>query len=158
MKKFTLPLFLLYFISLFCQTSNGDNRSNATDQFMIKTNISLTTVDFASKKLKGSIYIDKDFNAANITRDNKIYLTRYDAYKDEMEVEVETLTIAELLRVYLNKDNSVSFAAWKREHPTENPILSVKTKGKAAKKAVSDAVNAITKDLDKFGDDFKKLK
>ena len=78
--------------------------------------------------------------------------------KDEIEVELESLTIAEILRVYLNKDFSVSFAAWKREHPTKKPILLVKTKGKTAKKAIADAVKVIIKELDKFDGDFKKLK
>ena len=78
--------------------------------------------------------------------------------KDEIEIEFENLTITEILKVYLNKDSSVTFAAWKREHPTKNPILLVKTKGKNPKKALSDAVNLITKDLDKFENDFKKLK
>lgn len=78
--------------------------------------------------------------------------------KEEIEVEMESLTLVEILRVYLNKDSSVTFAAWKREHPTKKPVLSVKTKGKSAKKAINDAVEAITKDLDKIEDDFKKLK
>ena len=78
--------------------------------------------------------------------------------KDEIEVEFGSLTIAEILRVYLNKDPGVTFAAWKREHPTEKPIMLVKTKGKTAKKAVNDAVNSITKELDKIEKDFRKLK
>jgi len=78
--------------------------------------------------------------------------------KDELKLEAESLTIVEILRVYLNKDSDVTFAAWRRDHPTENPVLLVKTKGKTAKKAVSDAVNAIVKDLDKIESDFKKLK
>ncbi len=78
--------------------------------------------------------------------------------KDEIELEVDNLTIVEILRVFLNKDSSVSFAAWRRAHPTKNPILLVKTKGKTAKKAITDAVNSITKELDKIEDDFKKLK
>lgn len=78
--------------------------------------------------------------------------------KDEIEVEIENLAIAELLRVYLNKDSAVSFAAWKREHPSEKPILSVMTKGKAAKKALNDAVSAIIKNLDRIESDFKKMK
>jgi len=78
--------------------------------------------------------------------------------KDEIELELESLTIAEVLRVYLNKDSSVKFAAWKREHPTKNPVLLVKTSGKIAKKAINDAVSSITKDLDKIESDFKKLK
>jgi len=78
--------------------------------------------------------------------------------KEDLEFELESLTLAELVRVYLNKDEKVSFAAWKRNHPTENPILAVKTKGKAAKKAVQDAVTAVTKDLDSLEKDFKALK
>ena len=78
--------------------------------------------------------------------------------KEELEAEIESLTIAEILRVYLNKDGNVSLAVWKREHPTEKPKLLVKTKGKTAKKAMNDAVFAITKDLDKLESDFKKLK
>ena len=78
--------------------------------------------------------------------------------KNKIEIELENLTLAEILRVYLNKDPSVTFAAWKREHPTRNPILLVKTKGKTAKKAVNDAVSAIVKDLDKAETDFKKMK
>ena len=78
--------------------------------------------------------------------------------KDEIEVQLENLTLVEILRVYLNKDSSVTFAAWKRDHPSEKPMLKVKTKGKTAKKAISDAVSAIVKDLDKVEADFKKLK
>jgi len=78
--------------------------------------------------------------------------------KEKMEVEVGNLTIAEILRVYLNKDEAVTFAAWKREHPTKNPILKIETKGKTPQKAISDAVKTIEKDLDKALSDFKKLK
>ncbi|MFC1710931.1 RpoL/Rpb11 RNA polymerase subunit family protein [Nanoarchaeota archaeon] len=78
--------------------------------------------------------------------------------KDEIEFELESVTIAEVLRVYLNKDSEVTFVAWKREHPTEKPIFLVKTKGKTAKKAVNDAITAISKNLDKILADFKKMK
>jgi len=78
--------------------------------------------------------------------------------KEEIELEMDSLTLVEILRVYLNKDSSVSFAAWKREHPTKNPVLLVKTKGKTAKKAVNDAISWIVKDLDKIEVDFKKMK
>ena len=78
--------------------------------------------------------------------------------KDELEVRLPNLTLVEILRVYLNKDDGVSFAAWKREHPSEKPILKLQTKGKTAKKAINDAVAAIEKDLDKLEENFKKLK
>lgn len=78
--------------------------------------------------------------------------------KDEIRVEVDSVTIVELLRVYLNNDSSVDVAVWKRDHPTKNPVLYVKTKGKTPKKAIDDAVSAVTKELDTLAGDFKKLK
>ncbi len=80
------------------------------------------------------------------------------AEKEELEFEIPNLTLAEILRVYLNKDDAVTFAAWKREHPTKSPVMLVKTKGKTAKKSISDAVKAITKELDKTLNDFEKMK
>lgn len=76
--------------------------------------------------------------------------------KGSLEIEFGSLTMVEILRVYLNKDSNVTFAAWKREHPTKNPILSVK--GKNPKKSLKDALTAITKDLDKVEKDFSSLK
>ncbi|MFH1308308.1 MAG: RpoL/Rpb11 RNA polymerase subunit family protein [archaeon] len=76
--------------------------------------------------------------------------------KTEAEIEISNMTIVELLRVYLNKDESVSFAAWKREHPTKNPILKIKTKNKTPKKAIQDAVSEIEKDTDKLVAGLKK--
>jgi DNA-directed RNA polymerase subunit L len=78
--------------------------------------------------------------------------------KNELKVQLENLTVIEILRVYLNKDNSVGFAAWKREHPSKNPILHIKTKGKTAKKALQDAITAVEKDTTKFLKEFKKAK
>jgi DNA-directed RNA polymerase subunit L len=78
--------------------------------------------------------------------------------KNLIEVELENITLAEILRVYLNKDSAVEFAAWKRLHPTEKPILKVETKGKTGKKAINEAISAVVKDLDKVGNDFSKLK
>ena len=76
--------------------------------------------------------------------------------KDSLLVEMDNQTIAEILRVYLNKDDSVSFAAWKREHPEKPVILDIKTKGKSAKKALEDAAEKIEKDTGKILEDFKK--
>lgn len=78
--------------------------------------------------------------------------------KNEIKLELENITVAEILRIYLNKDSSVNFAAWKREHLTKKPVLVVKTKTKTAKKAIQDAVDDITKDLDKVEAEFKKMK
>lgn len=76
--------------------------------------------------------------------------------KGEIEFEVDSITLVEILRVYLNKDSSVEFAAWKREHPTKNPVLRVQ--GKNPKKSVNDAISAVGKDLDKVEKDFSKMK
>ena len=78
--------------------------------------------------------------------------------KNELLVQIDNLTIVELLRVYLNKDSGVEFAAWKREHPSERPILKIKSKGKSAKKALNDAVDLVTKDLEKIEKEFKSMK
>ena len=80
------------------------------------------------------------------------------AEKNELEAHVESLALAEILRVYLNKDSNVTFAAWKRKHPSEKPILKIETEGKTAKKAMNDAISLIEGDLDKFLTEFKKLK
>ena len=44
--------------------------------------------------------------------------------KDSLDIEIESLTIAEVLRVYLNKQGA-KLAAWKRPHPTKRPILHI---------------------------------
>ena len=78
--------------------------------------------------------------------------------KNEAEIELNNLTIAEVLRAYLNKDDNVEFAAWRREHPSKNPVLKIKTKGKTVRKAISDAINQIEKEADKLVDSFKTAK
>jgi DNA-directed RNA polymerase subunit L len=78
--------------------------------------------------------------------------------KNELEVSIDNLTVAELIRVYLNEDDSVKLGAWKKEHYSKPLILKVVTEGKAAKKALSDAIAKARKDLEKYSDEFKKLK
>jgi len=78
--------------------------------------------------------------------------------KDEIEFEIQSLTLAEILRVYLNKDSAVTFVAWKRNHPTSKPVLLVKTKGKTVKKAINDAISSLEKEIDKLESDFNKAK
>jgi DNA-directed RNA polymerase subunit L len=78
--------------------------------------------------------------------------------KNDLEVSMDNQTIVEVVRSYLNKDSSVKLAAWKKEHYSKPLILKVKTEGKAAKKALSDAIGAIQKDLDKYNSEFNKSK
>ena len=76
--------------------------------------------------------------------------------KNEVEIELDNTTIAEILRAYLIQDDNVEFAAWRKEHPTKNPILKIKTEGKTASKALKDAVEKIEKELDKIQSEIKK--
>ena len=78
--------------------------------------------------------------------------------KNELEVQLDNQTIAELVRVYLNEDDSVKLGAWKREHYSRPVILRVETDGKTAKKALADAISKIQKDLEKYSSEFKKSK
>jgi len=78
--------------------------------------------------------------------------------KNDLEVEIDNKTIAELVRVYLNKDSSVKLGAWKEEHYSKPLILKIKTEGKSAKKALHDAVSAVQKDLGKYKGEFVKGK
>lgn len=75
--------------------------------------------------------------------------------KDSIDVEIDSLTIAEVLRVYLNKEGA-KLAAWKREHPVKNPVLHVEAKD--AKKLIQKAISSAEKDIDSAVSDFKKLK
>lgn len=76
--------------------------------------------------------------------------------KNEIEVEIDNLTIAELLRNELWEDSSVEISAWRRENPSENPILVIKTKGKDAKKALLEAVDRAKNKNKEIIKEFKK--
>jgi DNA-directed RNA polymerase subunit L len=75
--------------------------------------------------------------------------------KDELDLEINSLTIAELLRVYLNKEGA-DIVAWKRDHPKTNPVLHIKSDN--PKKLVKKAISTIEKELKQAQDEFKKLK
>lgn len=76
--------------------------------------------------------------------------------KEHLEVELNNLTIAELLRNELWQDSATEIAAWKREHPTKNPVLILKTKGKTAKKVLQGGIERLQKLNDKIVEEFKK--
>jgi len=78
--------------------------------------------------------------------------------KDNLVLEIDNQTIAELLRVYLNEDSSVELAAWRRVHPNDPVVFEIRTSGKSAKKALEDAIKAVEKDTSKVLDEFKKAK
>lgn len=78
--------------------------------------------------------------------------------KDNLVLELDNPTIAEVLRVYLNRDEGVSMAAWKGERPEKPVIFEIKTNGKSAKKALEDAIGHIEKETEKYLEEFKKIK
>lgn len=75
--------------------------------------------------------------------------------KGVIDIEVDNLTIVEILRVYLNKED-VKMVAWRREHPTKSPVLRVEADN--AKKLVLKAIESIQKDIDLFLAEYKKSK
>tara|TARA_Y100000310_G_C20704257_1_gene833411 strand:- start:14187 stop:14441 length:255 start_codon:yes stop_codon:yes gene_type:complete len=75
--------------------------------------------------------------------------------KNSMDIEIDSLTIAEILRVYLNKEGA-KLAAWRRDHPTKNPVLHIE--GNNPKKLLKNAIAALEKDIDNEVSSFKKLK
>ena len=75
--------------------------------------------------------------------------------KNELDVELDNLTVAEVLRVYLNQVGA-KLAAWKRDHPTKNPVLHIE--GDNPKKLLKKAIDTLEKEIDKVVADFKKLK
>jgi DNA-directed RNA polymerase subunit L len=78
--------------------------------------------------------------------------------KNELEFTIDNPTIAELVRVYLNKDSGVKLGAWKREHYSKPVRVKIMSEGKAAKKALQDAISSAQKDLKKYKEEFKKAK
>ena len=77
----------------------------------------------------------------------KIEILSHD--KNNLEIKLNNPTVAEILRVYLNAQG-IEFAAWRREHPTKPIIFKIQSEGKTVKKALSEAGEAIKKDLEKI--------
>jgi len=69
--------------------------------------------------------------------------------KNEIELKIDNLTIAEVLRAYLY-ENGVDYAVWRREHPSKPLIFKIESASKGVKKVVADSVEAIKKDCDKI--------
>ncbi|MCU0642432.1 MAG: hypothetical protein MUF61_02540 [archaeon] len=75
--------------------------------------------------------------------------------KNELELQIDNITVAEILRAYLEMQG-VDFAAWRREHPSKPATMKIESSGKTAKKAISDAIEAIKKDCEKLEASLKK--
>lgn len=68
--------------------------------------------------------------------------------KGSVEVSMDSVTVAEVLRVYL-AEQGVDFVAWRREHPSK-PVHFKLVSSKGVGKAVSTAVSAITKECEQL--------
>jgi len=66
--------------------------------------------------------------------------------KDELILHIDNLTIAELMRSYLNAQG-IEFVAWRREHPSKPIVMRIQVSSGTVKKIISDAVAAVKKDL-----------
>lgn len=75
--------------------------------------------------------------------------------KNELDIELDNLTVAEFLRAYLNK-NDAKVAAWKRDHPTKNPILHIESDN--PKKTLNNSISQIEKEIESVLKEFKKIK
>lgn len=76
--------------------------------------------------------------------------------KEDLLLEIDNVSLAELLRVQINKEDTATLVAWKREHPDKNAVFEIKTKGKLARKVLIDALAIIEKELEQYLDEFKK--
>ena len=77
------------------------------------------------------------------------------AEKDDIELKIDNPTIAELLRMYLHAQG-IKFAAWRREHPSKPVIMRIQTSSGTVRKAVSEAISAVQKELDALVASVKK--
>lgn len=75
--------------------------------------------------------------------------------KNSLDIEISSLTIAEVLRVYLNK-NGAKLAAWKKAHQAATPVLHIEADN--PKKLLKDAIKQLEKEIDIAVEEFKKLK
>ncbi len=75
--------------------------------------------------------------------------------KNDVEVMIDNITLAEVLRVYLYKAG-VEFAAWRREHPSQPALFKIKTDEKTVKKVLEQAIEEIKEDCAKLLASVKK--
>ena len=77
--------------------------------------------------------------------------------KNHLEIELDNLTIAEFLRNELWGDSATELAAWKRTHPSKNPILVLRTKGKTAKAVFNATLTKLKKNNQEILTKFKAV-
>ena len=76
-------MILIFFINISSYSQNTDVENIYTDA------TSLTAIDRTSKEIVGSSYISDNFLRAKVSNRGMVYSMRYNAYRDEMEIELE---------------------------------------------------------------------
>ena len=76
--------------------------------------------------------------------------------KNYLDIEIDNLTVAEILRDMLWQDKATELAAWKREHPSKHPHLILRTSGKEAKKVLLETIEKVQKLNEDMLAEFKK--
>lgn len=79
-SKYAILFMLLIGISGFCQTSSNNEIFINSDN--------LIKIDLISKDLVGTYYINNEFIPGKISNQKAVYLMRYNAFKDVMEMEI----------------------------------------------------------------------
>jgi len=75
--------------------------------------------------------------------------------KNEIELKIDNLTIAEVLREVLY-EKGADFAAWRIEHPSKPVIMRIHSNEKNVKKVISEAVAELSKKCEKYKELVKK--
>ena len=81
-----------------------------------------------------------------------------DKKQNELKLEIDDLTICEVLRKELWEDKRTIQASYSRKHPTENPVLHLQTDGKSAKKILQDSISRLSKKNEEILKAFKSAK
>ncbi|CAA9990650.1 DNA-directed RNA polymerase 2, putative [Plasmodium knowlesi strain H] len=72
-------------------------------------------------------------------------------------IKLEDHTIGNLIKQALCQDPQVTFAAYRQPHPLQNTIeITIKPKGYAGVKLLSDNVNSLLSDVSQLRETFKK--
>lgn len=79
-NNYAIALMLLMGISGYCQNSGSNEIFINTDN--------LITIDLISKELVGTYYINNEFVPGKVSNQKAVYLMRYNAFKDIMEMEL----------------------------------------------------------------------
>jgi len=103
-KKVTFLIVLFFSVASNAQFTRAESIINHMK--------SLTTIDSRIRELKGSPYMDEDFQYAKFSNHDKYFLMRYNAYQDILEINIDDSTYV----LPKNLNYSVSFIEPKKTY------------------------------------------